>query len=298
MKQPNISGVFPALLTPFTKGGKSVDYDKACALAEHLAAKKVDGLFIGGTTGEGLLMTLDERKRLAEETIAAVGKKVTIIVHSGCLDANSAVELTRHAAEQGAAACAAMAPAFYRFDDKAMAVHFKTIAKAAPNFPLMLYNIPGCTHNPLSPAFIIGMAREVENIVGVKDSGGRMQDLNVLLADRPKGFIVFNGVDEYSAQALTTGADGSVASTANVVPGLFNSIYDAAKKGDFKAAWKHQKTLSQACGHFHYGAMVAYYKEGLRLLGVDAGYCRPPQRELTNGEKKSLAEGLASLGII
>ena len=97
-------GVIPALLTPFTKGGKHVDYEKGAGLAGFLADKGVHGLFVAGTTGEGMLMTLDERKRLLETVVKAVGKRVDVIAHTGCLDTASTIELTCHAAQAGARA--------------------------------------------------------------------------------------------------------------------------------------------------------------------------------------------------
>src|SRR5690606_10610638 len=140
------------------------------------------------------------------------------------------------------------------------------------------------------------LAETVDNIVGIKDSGGRMQLLNAILARRPEGFAVINGVDEYTLQALMTGADGSVASTANVVPEIFIDLYNQVRDGDRQAAWETQKRLGSACALFQYGAMVAYYKEALRLRGVDAGFVRPPQRELTDAEKKSLKQGMKAAG--
>ena len=294
----HLEGVLPAMLTPFTKDGEHVDYEKATALATRLADAGVHGLFIAGTTGEGPLMRLDERKRLLEEVIQTVGDRVKVVAHSGCLDTPGTLELTRHARDVGAAAVGVVAPAFYRYDRAALVAHYTAAAKAVEGFPVLLYNLPGCTKNPLPPDLILHLADTVENIVGIKDSGGRMQQLNAVLAKAPKGFIIINGVDEYMVQALMTGAHGSVASTANVVPELFLSIYNHVKKGDLGLAWDSQKALGHACGLFQYGAMVAYYKEALRMRGFDAGYVRPPQRELKEEEKSQLARGMENAGLL
>lgn len=297
MKQ-ELEGIVPALVTPFSKDGRKVELEKAQAVATHLAKQGVHGLFIAGTTGEGPLLSVAERKALLEAVIAAVGKKVRVIAHTGCFNTPDTIDLTRHAYESGATACSVMAPAFYTFDRAALKAHFVAVAKAVPEFRVMLYNIPGCTHNPIEPDLSIEIAAACPNIAGIKDSSGRIQNVLALIADRPKGFRIFNGVDEYSLQALLSGADGIVASTANVLPGLFVKIYNAAKKGDIKEGWKHQQLLNRACGMFQYGKMVAYYKEGLRLQGVDPGFVRAPQRELTKEEKAGLAKGLKKLGLI
>lgn len=291
-------GVIPALLTPFTKSGKQVDYEKAAGLAAFLADKGVHGLFVAGTTGEGMLMTLDERKQLIETIVEAVGERVDVIAHTGCLDTASTIHLTCHAAQAGAKAAGIVAPGFYGYDDVSLALHYKAVAQAAKGFPILFYNLPACARNALSAEFMIDLAQKVDNIRGVKDSSGDFVHIGEVLAHAPKGFMVINGVDNYSFQALVTGAHGCVASAANVVPELFLAIIKSVKKGDHEAAWRHQKKLSAAAKLLRYGAMVAYYKEGVRLRGFDPGYVRPPQRELTAKERKDFAEAMHAAGLV
>lgn len=293
-----LQGIFPAIVTPFTKGGKHVDYDKAIGVAEHLHKQGVQGLFVCGTTGEGMLQSLDERKRMVAELVKAVGKKLKIIAHTGCFDTGSTIELTRHARETGAAAVGVVAPGFHGYDYAALHAHFVAVARSVPGFPVLLYNIPGCARNAISPPLVVDLAKTCSNIVGMKDSGGSIINLNAVLMSVPKDFNVINGVDEYSYQAYLAGANGSVSSTANVVPRLFLQIYNGVKQGKLKEALKAQEKLSRACALFQYGAMVGFYKEGLRLQGVDAGYVRSPQRELTSEEKKTLAKGLKQAGLL
>ena len=294
----DLHGVIPAMLTPFTEDGKLVDLQRACDIAAHLAEQGVHGIFVGGTTGEGLLMSIDERKSLLEAILSTVGDKVKVVAHTGCLDTPHTIALTEHAAHAGAHSAAVVAPGFYRYDEAALKAHFRAVASATPDFPVLLYNLPGASKNPLSAGLVIELAETVDNIVGIKDSGGRMQLLNAILARRPEGFVVINGVDEYTLQALATGADGSVASTANVVPEIFIDLYNQVRNNDRQAAWETQKRLGNACALFQYGAMVAFYKEALRLRGVDAGFVRPPQRELTADEKKHLERGMKLAGMI
>ena len=293
-----LEGVFPAMLTPFTRNGKNVDYDRAAELAIRLADQGVHGLYPCGTTGEGMLMTLEERKRLMEVVVEAVGKRVHVLAHTGCLDTAGTIELTRHAAEIGATAAGVVAPGFYGYDDAALARHYKAVAAAVKGFPILLYNLPSCAKNELTPRFVLRMAREVDNIVGIKDSGGSLQLQDRILLDKPKSFFVINGCDEFTMQALVGGAAGSVSSTANVIPEVFLAIFNNVKKGNLKAARKAQTVLGHAAELFQYGKMVAYYKEGLRLRGFDPGFVRAPQRELTAAEKKAFARGLEAAGII
>ncbi len=286
------------MLTPFTKGGVRVDYDKALGLAEHLVKQGVAGIFPCGTTGEGMLMTLDERKELVARLVKAVGKKIKVIAHTGCLDTASTIELTRHAQEIGAAAAGVVAPGFYTLDHDSLVQHYKAICKAVPGFPVLLYNLPSCAKNELSPELIGELAASIDEIVGLKDSGGNMVNAIRTMDRVPKDFIFINGADEYTYQAILTGARGTVSSTANVVPEVFQSIYDAVAKGDHAKALQRQFKLNRLCVTFGGGKWVGMYKEGLRLRGFDAGYVRSPQREMSAAEKKRLAEGLAKEGII
>lgn len=298
MKRFSLEGVIPAMLTPFTRNGARVDYDRAAALGQRLADQGVHGVFLCGTTGEGLLMTVEERKRVLETVLKAVGKRIKVLAHTGCLDTASTIALTRHAAEVGAYAAGIVAPGFYTYDDGALLRFYQDVAASVPGFPVMLYNLPSCAKNVLSPALVARLATEVTNIAGIKDSGGMLQHQNRMVIDTPDDFVVINGCDEFTFHALMGGANGSVSSTANVIPEVFLSIFNAVKAGHLKKAQTSQSLLSHATQVFHYGAMVAYYKEGLRLRGFDPGAVRPPQRELTSKEKKAFADELAALGLV
>lgn len=284
-----LNGVIPAMITPFKKGGEEIDFDRACALAERLVKTGVHGLFVGGTTGEGMLMTLDERKVLLEEIIAAVGKRSKIIAHTGCLDTAGVIELTRHARDAGADAVAVVAPGFYSYDDDALYHHYVHIAKQADGIPILAYNIPRSAINVLSPKLIIRLSA-ADSIVGVKDSQGDLIKMADVIAGAPIGFNVINGSDPLTIQSYLTGANGSVSATANVAPKVILSIYDNFKKGNIKKAQTQQKRLHDVRTMIALGQGPGRYKEALRLAGFDAGYVRLPGREPTRTEKRAIAE--------
>lgn len=284
-----LNGITPAMLTPFKKGGEKIDFDKACALAERLAKTGVHGLFINGTTGEGMLMTLDERKEVLEELIAAVGKKVKIIAHTGCLDTAGTIELTCHARDAGASAVAVVTPGFFAYDDDALYRHFAHVAKKADGIPILAYNIPQCAINVLSPKLIIRLS-EIDSIVGLKDSKGDLTQMADVIAGVPKGFNVINGSDPLTLQSYITGANGSVSATSNVVPKLFLSIYDNFQKGNIKKAAALQRKVHGVRTMVACGKGPGRYKEALRLAGFDAGYVRMPGREPSQKEKRAMAE--------
>lgn len=291
-------GIISAMVTPFTKGGDYVDFDKVGPLAELLVKGGAAGLFPCGTTGEGPLMSPDERMTVVEEVVQAVGKKVMVIAHTGAFDTATSVELTQHAANAGAHAAALVAPGYYGYDDASLRLYYKTVADSVKGFPVLLYNLPSCARNALSAELILDLANSIDNIVGIKDSSGSMPLLTRLVGNAPKGFAVINGCDEHGFQAFTAGCPAVVSGCSNAVIDLYYGIYSELQKGNTKKAWAWQVKLEQAARIFQYGRKLSLFKEGMRLRGFDAGYVRPPQCELSTAEKKDLAKKLEAAGII
>jgi len=292
-----LHGIISAMVTPFTRGGEFVDFDKIGPIAAHLVKQGAGGLFVCGTTGEGMLLSSDERKEVLEEVIATVGKKTAVVAHTGALDTATSIELTLHAAEAGAQCAAVVAPGYYAYDDASLKTFYRDVAKAADGFPILLYNIPGCARNALSAELVLELA-EIDNIVGMKDSSGSMIYLTRIIGNAPRSFQVINGADEYGFQAFVSGTDAAVSGTSNVVVDIYNKVYQNVKKGNLKKAWAEQVKLEQACRIFEYGRMISIFKEGMRLKGVDAGFVRPPQRELSAAEKRNLAKAMESAGLL
>lgn len=292
-----VDGIISAMVTPFTKNGEFVDFDKVGPLAEWLVKRGAAGLFPCGTTGEGMLLTVEERKAVLEEVMQAAGKKTKVIAHTGALDTATTIELTRHAQECGAYAAGVVAPGYYGYDDQSLEIFYRSIAKAVPELPVLLYNIPGCARNYLKPSLVLKLA-EIENIAGVKDSTGDMKQMTQLLAHAPKDFYVINGEDEFGYQAFLAGVKAVVSGTSNVVIDVYLGVYENVVKGNLKKAWEYQCRQSDACRIFEYGRLSAVIKEGMKLRGFDAGAVRPPQREISAAEKKALAKKMEAAGLI
>lgn len=293
-----IQGILSAMVTPFTKGGEFVDFDKVGPLANRMLSQGAHGLFPCGTTSEGMLMNPDERREVVEEVMRSVPKKTMVIPHTGGFDTATTIELTLHARNNGAKAAAIVCPFFYGYDDAALFAYYKTVARAVDGFPILMYNIPGCAKNVLHPELVIRIAESEENVVGIKDSGGMMTGLTQMLGNVPEGFHVISGTDDYGFQALLAGCPAVVSGLSNVVCEIYAAVYENVRKGNLKKAWQEQVKLEKAARIFKYGQNIASFKEGLRLRGFDAGYVRPPQRDLTAAEKRALAAGMKEIGVI
>jgi 4-hydroxy-tetrahydrodipicolinate synthase len=293
-----LSGIIPAMVTPFTKDGEQVDYAKVAPIAEKLIQFGAKGIFVAGTTGEGFLLTPEEREGLLEEVIDTVGKRAMVIAQTGAAEYWTTLQLTEHAAKAGASAAGIIAPFFYRYDDEAIYAYYAKLAGAMKGYPIILYNLPGCAGNSISPDVTMRLADKFDNIVGIKDSSGDMSHLSLLLARAPKGFQVCNGCDPYGFQAYVAGASGAVSGTANVAGDLLVKVFDLVAAGKLTAAWKAQEKVIQLCEVLQYGRHLALFKEAMRLRGVDAGYVRSPQRELNAAEKKKLEAAMREAGLL
>ena len=293
-----VEGIISAMVTPFTRGGEYVDFDKVAPLAACLEKKGAAGLFPCGTTGEGLLCTTDERKTVLEEVVGAVSKKCRVIAHTGAFDTATTIELTQHAQKAGAYAAAVVAPGFYGYDNRALQTFYETVADAVPGFPVLLYNIPSCAKNELSADLIKTLADSRENIVGIKDSSGSMTFLTRLFSECPKGFAIINGADEQGYQAILSGCTAVVSGSSNAYIDLYVEIYNQLKKGNQKKAWAAQLKLERACRLFTYGGGLAGLKHIMSQRTIDGGFVRPPQRELDAAEKKRIDQGLKEQGLV
>jgi len=291
-------GIIPALLTLFTRNGAKVNLEATGELADWLIGKGADGLFIAGTTGEGPLMSMQERKTFAEFMVERVGGRIPLIVHTGCASAPDTIELTEHARHIGADAAGVVAPYFYDLDERALRQYYARIARTTPDFPLLLYNIPALTKNELTPKLVESLVRRHENIVGIKDSSGSLERLIEYLRIPREDFAVICGMDYMVLDALQLGAHGNVSSTANVVPHFFAKIHENFRKGNVRAANRWQHRIVELGKLLWTSNYIPVMKEMLRLLDLPTGGSRSPQRMLTKGESRALERGLRALNII
>ena len=174
----SLRGVITPLVTPFDDQNQ-IDFAALCQVVDFVIAKGVQAVMVGGTTGEGMLLNLDERKALAESVVRQANGRVKVIIHTGCIDTGSTVELTKHAVAAGADIVSAITPYFFTFNDEQLYRHFMTVAEAAPDTPLLLYVFPGNAKNDISPALLARLLHAAPNIAGIKSSNDdlvRFQD--------------------------------------------------------------------------------------------------------------------------
>jgi len=294
-----MSGIIPALITPYADDG-SVHEDLLVRLVRHLMAKGAAGFYVGGSTGEGLLQTVEERKRVLEVVLQETGGKVPVIAHVGAMDTATCVELARHAARAGADAVSAVTPFYYKHEPEQIRQHYLDIADAA-GIPLIVYHIPGYTGAELTAVFVGELAAAHVGIVGVKFTSRDMYEMQQIIDICGEEFLVFNGHDECALAGFVTGACGAIGSTFNIMPELFAALHRHATEGNWFEARRLQYEANRLIRELLKYDVIAFEREVLRLQGFDVGPPRKPIRQLSESERReirAIAERFPFLGVV
>jgi 4-hydroxy-tetrahydrodipicolinate synthase len=271
---PRFGPVMTAMVTPFDDAGE-VDHDGAAQLARWLVEQGNDALVVTGTTGEASCLTDDEQVAIWRTVREAVD--VPILAGSGTNDTRHAAELTSRAAGAGIDAVLVVTPYYNRPSQSGIELHFRRVA-AATELPVLLYDIPVRTGRQISQEVILRLAREVPNVVGLKDAAGHPGDTARLVAAAPDGFEVYSGDDPLTLPLLAVGAVGVIGVATHWCAPVMAEMLAAFTKGDVAHATELNARMIESFD-FETGDLAPNpvpTKAMLRALGLPAGYCRPP----------------------
>ena len=296
-KSKNLYGVIPPMITPFTETGE-VDVPGLEKLLDFLIGH-VDGLFICGSYGSGPLMSLDERKQVAEITVKRVGGKIPVIVHTGTANTRDAVELSRHAVSLGASAVSAVAPYYYHHTSDGVIEFYSSILRAVPRgFPVYVY------HNPKFSGYEIGMdtlSRLVEGgIRGIKDATFDILKFAAYMRDfGEKGVDIVLGTESLWLSASALGAQAYIPGLANAFPELCVLLHRQGMEGDLTACRKTQFQVNRVRDMMYLArsTQLAVYAM-LEIRGILRTYPRSPFVPATDEEKRNLYRALEELGVL
>jgi 4-hydroxy-tetrahydrodipicolinate synthase len=266
--------VVTAMVTPFDAEG-TLDLDGAAALARWLADHGSDGLVVAGTTGEGSVLTDSEKLDLWRAVSEAV--TIPVVAGTGSNDTAHSVELTRQAADVGAAGVLAVTPYYNRPSQAGLEAHFRAVA-AATTLPVLVYDIPVRTGRKVSHDVLVRLATEVPNLVGVKDAASDVAASARLVAETPESFEVYSGNDELTLPLLAVGAVGVVGVATHWVGPQMSEMIAAFAKGDTQRAREVNATLFQSFAFESSDAAPNPIpaKAVMRALGLAVGQCRLP----------------------
>ena len=275
-------GIIPAFYACYDKDGK-ISVEGVRALTEYYIEKGVQGLYVGGSSGECIYQSKEERKLVLEEVMKVAKGKLTVIAHIACNNTADSQELAAHAESLGVDAIASIPPIYFKLPPYAIAKYWNDMSAAAPNTDFIIYNSPQLAGVSLSVPLLKEMLKNPK-VIGVKNSSMPTQDIQ-MWAD--EGAIVFNGPDEQLISGLVMGATGGIGGTYGAMPELYVELYRCVKAGELAKALEIQneccRIIYKLCsGH---GNMYGMIKEVLRINGgPDLGSVRLPLAELVEAD--------------
>jgi N-acetylneuraminate lyase len=288
-----LTGILSALLTPFDRDG-NVNYKVLSELVEWQLSKGLAGFYILGSSGEGLLMSEEERCGVASAVVRQVKGRVPVVAHVGSLTTRAACALAKHAAETGADAISSIPPFYYNVGPEGVKQYYTEVA-AASGLPFYIYNIPATTGVNMAVDIVRELISAAPNLRGMKYTGYDMYALRKFIELDEGRFNVLSGADEVMISAQAMGADGAIGTTENFLPRVFVDAYNAFRSGDVKTAEALQARINWTVNAFLSFPSLGAVKEIMRLLGFDLGNPRPPLLSLTDAQRGRLREMLEEI---
>lgn len=296
MVNDSFGRVITAMITPFKEDG-SVNYAIAERLAAHLVEQGSDGLVICGTTGESPTLTHDEEYELFRVAKQAVGDRAKILVGTGSNCTATAIAATQEAAKIGVDGTLQVVPYYNKPPQAGLYRHFEAIARACPDLPMMLYNIPGRSSASLSVETVAKLA-EIENITAIKESSSNLDFASQVRANTPASFAMYSGEDSLVLPLLAVGGIGVVSVASHLVSPQLQDMIRAFEAGEtVKALEIHLQLLPLFKALFCTTNPIPV-KAALRLQGWEVGGTRSPLCEMPPELEADLKTTLAQLALI
>ena len=301
MTSPNrpmsLAGVFPPIPTPFTSEGR-VDEANLLANVKRWNSQPLSGYVVGGSNGEYVLLTTDERVEMVTILRESVSSTRRLIAGSGMEGTAATIDLTRRMARAGADAALVITPSYYkgRMTAPVLEHHFNAVADASP-IPVILYNVPANTSIDLPPQAVINLSSH-PNIIGMKESGGDVAKIGFLVHETKAEFQVLAGSAGFFLGALSVGAVGCIAALANIAATQLADLLDRFLKGDLSGARAIQLPLIEANTAVTARFGVPGLKAAMDLLGYYGGPVRSPLLPLPEEDRNILQQILMRAGLL
>jgi 4-hydroxy-tetrahydrodipicolinate synthase len=291
-------GCATALVTPFNADG-SVDIERMRALVERQVEGGVRVLVPCGTTGESVTMSDDENRRVIRATVEVARERgARVVAGAGSNSTAHAIENSRAAREEGADAVLVVAPYYNKPTQGGLYAHFRAVAESVADTPVVLYNVPGRTSSNIAAETTIRLAREVGNVVAVKEASGNLAQIMEILRGRPEGFRVLSGDDAMTFAMIALGADGLISVASNEAPALMSRMVDAALEGRWDEARElHYRLLPLMEVNF-IESSPGPVKAAMTLMGLVEENFRLPLVPVQAGTRERVREVIAELGLL
>ena len=288
-------GLGTALITPFTSSG-ALDESALTRFVDWQITEGVNFLVPCGTTGENPTLTAEEHRRVVQLTIQTANGRVPVLAGAGSNSTARAVALAEEAVDLGADGILTITPYYNKPTPDGLLRHFgaqaEAVEKKKPGFPMIMYNVPGRTGLNMSADTTLRMARELPNILGVKEASGNMEQILSILRDRSEGFLVLSGDDAWTLPLMAVGAEGVISVASNEVPRLMRQMVDERNVAI------HNRLLPLLTGNF-IESNPGPAKAALKMMGVlESDTVRPPLAPMTNANRDRMRAVLKECGLL
>ena len=292
----SLKGSIPALITPMQDNG-SVDYAALRKLIDWHVAEGTDALVIVGTSGESPTVNVEEHREILRVSVEQAAKRIPIIAGCGANSTSEAIALAKYAESIGADAQLQVVPYYNKPTQEGLYQHFKAIAEATPQLPVVLYNVPGRTVADLQHDTVVRLSK-VPGIIGIKEATGNLERAQWLIRDLPKSFAIFSGDDPTAVAMILMGGAGNISVTANIAPRKMHELCAAAARGDIATAMKLQFELMPVHKALFVEANPIPVKWAAARMGLCGPAIRLPLTQLSEGQRPVVEAALQAAGLL
>lgn len=299
MKLDKYRGIIPAFYACYDVNGE-VSKDAVRQLTRYFVAQGVKGVYVGGSSGECIYHSVEDRKKTLEAVMEEGAGRLTVIAHVACNNTRDSQELAAFAEKLGVDAIAAIPPIYFKLPEYSVAGYWNDISAVAPDTDFIIYNIPQLAGTALTMGLLKTMLLN-PRVAGVKNSSMPVQDIQMFKAEAMKtreDFILFNGPDEQLVSGLVMGADAGIGGTYGAMPELVEKIYTLAMEGRYQEAKAVQYDVNEIIYKLCSGRgnMYAMIKEVLRISrGIDIGGVRKPLTDVDDSDRAIAGEAAAMI---
>ena len=291
-----LTGSIPAMVTPMLEDG-SVDYASLRKLIDWHIAEGTDCIGVVGTTGESPTVNVEEHREIIRASVEQAKGRVPIMAGCGANSTAEAIELAKFAKSVGADCQLQVVPYYNKPTQEGLYQHFKAIAEAVPDLPVILYNVPGRSVADMQHETVLRLA-QVPGIVGIKEATGNIERAQWLIRDLPKEFAVYSGDDPSAVALMLCGGKGNVSVTANVAPRLMHELCVAAMAGQVQKAMEIQFKLMPMHKNLFVEANPIPVKWAMARMGLCGGTLRLPMTELSKSQQPVVEAALRASGLL
>ncbi len=286
-------GTGVAIVTPFHKQG-TIDFTALERLIEHLIAGGVNYLVVQGTTAETATLTREEKNALAGFVVEIVSKRVPLVLGIGSNNTQDVINTIRSNSLDGYDAILSVAPYYIKPQQRGLYLHYKSIATVSP-LPIIMYNVPSRTSVNMTSETTLELAADFDNIIGIKEASGNIEQVMDIIRKKPKDFLVISGDDLLTLPLLGMGSDGVISVVANAYPKLFSEMVSLGLKGDMKKACEIHYRLTDFIRSIFADGNPSGIKAALEIKELISNNLRLPLVKIEKAHYNHMAALMAEL---